>query len=409
MTATVFQNQKALMVKNLRPGLTECGKIKIGMKGQLVRSQKGNDFQPPKKLDHFLITTLERAQDGNLKRDEAMHKRFGDAPTAIPVRLLFNDPWLNFQTVYTAFKGGARWCTGDGETATRITNGKSTSRECPCELLDMNHEGADKCKINGTLSVVIEGATVVGGVWKLRTTSINTCQGIASSLVLLSGVTAGRIAGVPLMLTLRPKAATTPKGQQTTVYVVGLEYRGTMEQLRDMSYREALADAAHGQRVQHIEEQARLLLTAPAVNEEEDEDIRDEFYPQAAAEAHDAELVKVDAPSRHNDLKAQLLAQAAPADLDSGYDDETGEVLDDRPMYPLDGELFSGPSWLDEADHRRRKLSNGELQAWYETNRPVWQQIAADEPELRSIVDILIANVRKQAAAGKAQQVELVS
>jgi hypothetical protein len=329
MTAiNVFQSTGALMVKNLRPGLTECGKIKIGQKGQMVKSRQGNEFQPPQKLDHFVVTTLQRGQDGNLVRDEEMHARFGAKPRELPVRLLFNDPWLNFQTVYTAFKGGARFCTGDGERATRIINGQATERQCPCNLLDQNYEGTDKCKINGTLSVMIDGAPVVGGVWKLRTTSINTCQGIASSLALLSAVTGGQISGIPLMLTVRPKSATTPKGQQTTVYVVGIEYRGTMEQLRELSYREALADATHGQRIQRIEEQARMLLAAPVVSDDEDEDVRDEFYPEAAAEARGVPIAAqpangVSHRAQPSSLRDRLLAQASEV-----VDDATGEVID---------------------------------------------------------------------------------
>lgn len=290
-TVNIFQNQRALMVKNLRPGLTECGKIKIGQKGALIKSRQGNEFQPPQKLDHFVITTLERGSDGNFVHDAAMHSRFGKAPREVPVRLLFNDPWLNFQTTYAAFKGGTRFCTGDGERAERIgPNGAVTAMDCPCHLLDPTYDGKDKCKINGTLSVVIDGAEIVGGVWKLRTTSINTCQGIASSLALLSSVTGGQIAGVPLMLTIRPKASVTPQGASTTVYVVGLEFRGSLDSLRDLAHQRALTDATFGQRMQRIEEQARALLTAPVVDEDEATDLVEEFYPDAAAEMHDAPI-----------------------------------------------------------------------------------------------------------------------
>src|SRR4051812_12962875 len=52
---TVFQNQRVLMVRNLRPGLPERGKIKIGVKGEVRKSKGGNEFQPPQKLDHFVI------------------------------------------------------------------------------------------------------------------------------------------------------------------------------------------------------------------------------------------------------------------------------------------------------------------------------------------------------------------
>lgn len=393
MSITVFQNAGALMVKNLRPGLTEVGKIKIGRKGKVRTSSKGNEFQPPEKLDHFLITTLERGPDNNLLRDEQMHAQFGDKPTSLPVRLLFNDPWLSFQTVYTAYRGGKRFCTGDGERAMRLENGgKPTERQCPCPLLDMGYEGSDKCKINGTLSVVIEGAKVVGGVWKLRTTSINTCQGIASSLALLTAASGGQISGIPLALTVRPKATTTPQGQQTTVYIVGIEYRGSMGELRELAYREALADATHGQRIQRVEEQARLLLAAPAVDDDEEEDIRDEFYPAAAAEAYGAVKPATPATNGHS-IKARLLAQAEGRELDATaeanggsdtleHDAETGEVFEVRDATgKVGGAYDSLAAAIDGLGTVSRALPEGELGPTMEHNRALLTK-AMDDPSV---------------------------
>ena len=57
---------RSLSIKNLCPGLVERGKIKIGMKGETRRSQSGGTYQLPVKLNHFLITTMERGQDGIL-------------------------------------------------------------------------------------------------------------------------------------------------------------------------------------------------------------------------------------------------------------------------------------------------------------------------------------------------------
>ncbi len=89
---------RAMMIKGLSPALPERGKIKIGAKGSAIKSNKGNEFQPPQKLDHFLITTIERGQDGNFVKDAALHELFGDKPTEIPVRLLYDNPALNFPT-----------------------------------------------------------------------------------------------------------------------------------------------------------------------------------------------------------------------------------------------------------------------------------------------------------------------
>lgn len=333
MTVNVFQNTKTFMVKDLRPGMTECGKIKIGQKGRTIKSRNGNEFQPPEKLDHFVVTTLERGQDGNFVLDRAIHDRFGDAPKELPVRLLFNDPWLNFQTTYAAMRGGSRFCTGDGERAERVTpNGEIVEVTCPCERLNSTYDGKDKCKINGTLSVMIDGAEVVGGVWKLRTTSINTCQGIASSLALLSTVTEGNIAGVPLMMTVRPKAAVTPQGATTTVYVVGLEFRGTIDALRQLAHDKALADATFGQRMERIEDQARAMLSAPKViSDDETMDIVDEFYPEEGARARGIPLAERPTDKGRTQMRTLedfVTANTKPDPAADLVDQQTGEIVD---------------------------------------------------------------------------------
>ena len=65
------------MIKGIMPGLPEIGKIKIGMKGAVRTSKGGKDFQLPQRLDHFIVTTLERGEDGNFIRDEAIHQNLG--------------------------------------------------------------------------------------------------------------------------------------------------------------------------------------------------------------------------------------------------------------------------------------------------------------------------------------------
>ena len=79
-----------MSIKGMIPALPERGKIKIGRKGRMVTSKQGNEFQPPQKLNHFIVTTLERAEDGNFIRDEEIHKIIGDEPKKIPVRLLYS-------------------------------------------------------------------------------------------------------------------------------------------------------------------------------------------------------------------------------------------------------------------------------------------------------------------------------
>ena len=50
---------RSRIIKNLAPSLTQRGKIKIGEKGKMIKSQGGADFQLPKKLDHFKVVSAE--------------------------------------------------------------------------------------------------------------------------------------------------------------------------------------------------------------------------------------------------------------------------------------------------------------------------------------------------------------
>jgi Recombination directionality factor-like len=278
---------RPMMIRNLVPTLPERGKLKIGAKGAMRQSRNGNEFQPPQKLDHFVITTLERGADGNFKRDEAMHARYGDKPKLLPVRLLYDDPVLNFPTRYAAFKGRTLWCSGDGEQAMRLSDdGKSHQAvACPCPRQEQGYKGPDKCKMNGVLSVLLDGAGGVGGVWKFRTTSFNSVVGLASSMSFIRTVTGGPLANIPLQLHVSPKQVTDPDGRQQTVYVVGLTFNGDMDQLQLKGREIALERAKVHVSIEHIEEEARRVLAlAPPVNAplpgDDASDIVEEFYPE---------------------------------------------------------------------------------------------------------------------------------
>ena len=183
---------RSLWIKGLTPGLPERGKIKIGKKGDSRKSKSGDEYQLPVKLDHFVVTTLERGPDNNFVRDEAVHAVIGEAPTTIPVRLLFHDPELNFQSRLACFKKRTLWCTGDGQVAQRLDeNNQRQPVPCPCERSAPDYQGKEVCKVAGMLSVLIDAAPAIGGVWKFRTTSYNTVVGMMSGLALIHKITGG--------------------------------------------------------------------------------------------------------------------------------------------------------------------------------------------------------------------------
>ena len=280
----------SLIIKGLTPGLTEAGKIKIGEKGRMITSAKGTAFQPPTKLDHFRVTTLERGADGNYITDMGVHRLYGDKPRSLPIRLLYDDVDLNFQCRYACFRGRSMWCSGDGEIAIRI-NGNTQEVPCPCGRQAPDYKAEDRCKINARLSVIIDGMDRVGGVWVLRSTSYNTTVGILSSLALIKRITGGPLAGLPLELTLNPKTVVDPNGKIQTIWVVGLQFKGSIEQLQQIGLEQAKRDALHYARIERIEVEARALLAHNPVmiDNAEADDVVEEFYPEQVQQSSHVE------------------------------------------------------------------------------------------------------------------------
>jgi hypothetical protein len=106
-----------MSIMGLIPSLMEVGKIKIGVKGAMMESTTGTEFRPPKKLDHFIITTNERDEHGDFRIDEPLMESLKKSKRAIkdasgnligiPVRLLYNDIDLNFQPKTTTTPDGS--------------------------------------------------------------------------------------------------------------------------------------------------------------------------------------------------------------------------------------------------------------------------------------------------------------
>jgi hypothetical protein len=277
------------IIKNLIPGLAERGKIKIGRKGEAKVSSKGNEYRLPEKLDHFLITTLERDENDDFVLNKAIHKEIGIKPKSVKIRLLYDSIGLDFQCRYSCYFGKNLWCTGDGENGLRAL--KNTHKRkpviCPCERIEPGYNG-DKndgkgiCKINGTLSALIETKSAsIGGVWKFRTTGRNSTMAILGSLNLISSITGGLLAGIPLNMTIMPKISTNPKtNDPVTIYVVGIEFDGNVEQLRQFSLGMAQGEAVHRLRLKDVEYEAKRMIEYDVSLKEERADIVEEYHPE---------------------------------------------------------------------------------------------------------------------------------
>lgn len=352
-----------MMIVNIRPGLPERGHIKIGRRGEMRKGVSGNDFQLPVKLDHFLITTMERGPDKNFLPDtglmRAIAERTGEPETRltkIPVRLLYDDVTLNFPTRYAAYLGATLWCSGDGANAQRrapdVNQIAYVGRDCPCERIERGFKPKDKsdpaCKINGVLSVLIDGVAGVGGVWKFRTTSFNSTLGLLGALAYIRAVTGGKLANLPLVLSVSPKQVSTPDGQPQTVYVVGLEFPGTVDQLRQAGYEIAMREKQTELRMDNIEAEARRLLASPDATPGfpgEDHDSLAEFYPAQAAVT--APIAETGAAEHAEASLVPQSEQVEPSPSNDAGNEHGSEAA--APFFITAADLTPPPEWTPTA------------------------------------------------------------
>lgn len=258
-------------IKGIVPQLCECGKIKIGKKGEVTESRKGNNFRPPQKLDHFIITTMQKTDDDDFVEDEVIMEKLGPDCKEIPVMLLYDKPHMNFVTSLAYYNSAKCQCRGNGEVAI-----KADGTQLTCDPENCSFATQKKCKPNGVLSVVLQDAPRVGGVWKFRTTGWNSIRNLMSSIEFIHGLTGGRLAGLPMMLTLQPKSTVIPgSNTRTTIYMVNIEFRGTMGELLN----KAATRLATPEQISQIEAKATEMLALPE-SSEECQDVQEEFYPE---------------------------------------------------------------------------------------------------------------------------------
>ncbi len=230
------------MIKGLRKSIAETGKIKIGGKGdpRPVQGGDGRMWAPPRKDDHFTITTNMREggdPNANLITNEVIMAALVDNGFAdpdgkvrrLPVMLLHDEIDQVFPTAYVAYAGKHMACKGDGETALRYIDGQGevlatpAKVDCPCERLEKDNKGGRRCKFNGILHCTLRlpGHAVIGSVYRWRTTSEISVQQIVTHLGDILAI-AGALRGLPLLLVLRPQQVS-PGGRASTVYVCHID------------------------------------------------------------------------------------------------------------------------------------------------------------------------------------------
>ena len=268
------------MIKDILPGLAEIGAIKIGGKGEEKKSKSGDKtYRLPVKFDHFEVITKQKDEHGNFVPDATIMEIIGDDAKELKVSLLYNDPSLNFFTRYNQYKGGKCMCSGDGVTAIQADGTKIKCNPDTCTIFKAKH-----CKPNGILSVILKDAPQLGGVYKFRTTSFNSIRSILSSMFFIQSLTGGRLANIPLKMTIAPMSVN-PVGSPTaqTIFVVNLIYPGTVDDLRKETLQLMTEQAGMHSKMVELEAQARAAISVPE-SKEEIEDIESEWYPDNSEE-----------------------------------------------------------------------------------------------------------------------------
>ena len=190
------------MLKGLTITPPILGRISIG---KIVEK---NGKRLPEKDDQFTITSQIQNREGWLPHpyDEGLRKAQGGKIRSIPIRLMFNEPELNFRAEYTLFdrNSGRPLCVGNGETCRRRTDEGMASFPCPspdgCALA----KGGD-CKPYGRLNVVIGDDDPLGS-FIFRTTGFNSIRSLAARLHYFQAISGNRLSCLPLELRLRGKS-----------------------------------------------------------------------------------------------------------------------------------------------------------------------------------------------------------
>lgn len=199
------------------------GRISIG------RVVEKNGKRLPEKDDQFTITSQVQNRDGWVHHplDEALRQASPHGKLrSIPVRLLFNDPELNFRAEYSLFdrQNGRPLCVGNDETCRRYTEAGVQTLPCPAPENCALAQGR-LCKPYGRLNVLIGDEDELGS-FIFRTTGYNSIRTLSARLSYYQAVSGNLLACLPLELRLRGKSTT--QSHRAPVYYVDLTVREGM-------------------------------------------------------------------------------------------------------------------------------------------------------------------------------------
>lgn len=297
------------MLKGLAITPPVLGRISIG------KVVEKNGKRLPEKDDQFTITSQVQGKDGWLPHplDEGMRKEQGGKIRSIPIRLLFNDPALNFRAEYSLFDRttGRPLCVGNGETCKRQT--EDGLRQLPCPSPDgcpIAKGGA--CKPYGRLNVSIGDDDPLGS-FVFRTTGFNSIRTLTARLHYFQAISGDRLSCLPLELRLRGKS--TRQSHGTPIYYVDLSLR------IGMPLEEVLNEAKQRHEARQLAGFDQAALDAAARqgfgngafedSEEEVASVVEEFFARDGGEGATGAEVSSQLDRERSSLQAKLDAKAS--------------------------------------------------------------------------------------------------
>ena len=269
------------MIKGLAITPPVLGRISIG------KVVEKNGMRLPEKDDQFSITSQIQTRDGWVLHplDEQLRKDQGGMIRSIPVRLLFNEPSLNFRAEYCLFDrtSGRPLCVGNGETCKRSTSEGLQSLPCPgpdaCPLAK-----GGNCKPYGRLNVAIGDDDLLGS-FVFRTTGFNSIRTLTARMSYLQALSGNRLACLPLEIRLRGKS--TRQSHGTPIYYVDLILRNGLSMEEALTQANALdcarREAGFNQAALDVAAQQGLNNGTFEDSDDETEQVLEEFYSEAPA------------------------------------------------------------------------------------------------------------------------------
>lgn len=264
------------MLKGLAITPPILGRIAIG------KVVEKNGKRLPEKDDQFTITSQLQSKDGWIPHpfDESLRQAQGGKIRSIPIRLLFNEPDLNFRAEYSLFdrQTGRPVCVGNGESCKRRTQAGLVSLACPApDGCDLARGGA--CKPYGRLNVLIGDDDPLGS-FIFRTTGFNSIRTLAARLEYFKAISGNRLACLPLELKLRGKSTRQSHGSAIFYVDITLRSQQSIEDAINDAKRLDAQRQASGFDQAALDQAARAGFSNGAFedNEEDGREVVEEFF-----------------------------------------------------------------------------------------------------------------------------------